>query len=109
MSIGVSCGNIKVVQNFSSLHQFLWNIQGKLVQKPGCNMSPSLLTQGEMQCLHRLFGTLLRGKAGPFMSFFTLGGLGLLQIPLCLGKPVPCTVWQWLSPETLPNTVPSGK
>jgi hypothetical protein len=57
-----------------------------------------------MQGLDSLFGGLLGGKTGLFMSAFRLRRVGLLQISLRLGQPVFGTIRH----NSLPRFILSG-
>lgn len=82
--IGVAAGHGVKVQKPSPLHQFREQRAGKLLQKLGHGVPPSILPQGEVQALYRLFCRLLGAKAGPFVA-------GLAQRPSALRK----SRWAW--------------
>ena len=52
-------------------------------------MPPDFAALGHVERLDRLFRRLMRRETGPVVPAVTMRRLGLVQVMLCLSKPVP--------------------
>src|SRR5262249_16259433 len=94
MAIGISRGNVEVVEHAGALDQIRGHPRRvrKLREQSGHDVSPPLLSETKMQRLHGLFRRLLRREAGPFVMSGPSGILGLIQVVDALVEPITSSI-----------------
>lgn len=70
MPVGISSGNVEVIQDLGFFNHVGRRIYGKLAKESRYHVPPCLLTMREVKSFHSLFCGLMGCKAGPFVATF---------------------------------------
>ena len=95
MSIGVTSREIEIIQNLPLVDEILGHAHWKVEEKPGDDVAPGLLPEGQMKGFDSFFSRLLGCKTRPLMAGLHLRRSGLFKIPFRLCKPIFGSIWQY--------------
>jgi hypothetical protein len=88
VAVRVARGDVEGIEIARHIDQLRRNRARQLLDQPGDDVTPRLLTETQVERLDRLLRRLVRREAGPLVSTGDARVVRLLQISLRLSEPV---------------------